>query len=44
MKRKEELCLVIIVIATVMSIHYMIMSVLNLPDDVVLLRGTKIDL
>jgi hypothetical protein len=44
MKRKEELCLVILVLATVMSIHYMIMSVLNLPDDVVLLRGTKIDL
>jgi hypothetical protein len=44
MKRKEELCLVIIVIATVMSMHYMIMCVLNLPDDATLLRGTKIDL
>lgn len=44
MKRKEELCLVIIVITALMSIHYMIMSVLNLPDDAVLLRGTKIDL
>jgi len=44
MKRKNEVCIVIFVIATVMSIHYMIMSVLNLPDDAVLLRGTKIDL
>ena len=27
-----------------MSLHYLFVSVLNLPDDVVLLRGTKIDL
>jgi len=44
MKRKQEICIVIIGIAMIMSVHYMIMSVLNLPDDTVLLRGTKIDL
>jgi len=44
MKRKEELCVVIIVIATIMTLHYLVVSVLNLPDDVVLLRGSKIDL
>lgn len=44
MTRKGELCIAIFAIVTVMSIHYMIISVLNLPDDLVLLRGTKIDL
>jgi hypothetical protein len=44
MHRKQEICLVIFAVATVMSMHYMLMSVLNLPDDTVLLRGTKIDL
>ena len=44
MTRKGELCIAIFAITTVLSIHYMISSILNLPDDTVLLRGTKIDL
>lgn len=44
MKRKGELCIVIITIAAIMTLHYLVISILNLPDDVVLLRGTKIDL
>jgi len=44
MSRKQELCIVIFTIAVIMTMHYMVMSVLDLPDDAVLLRGTKIDL
>lgn len=44
MKRKGELCIVIFTIAVIMTLHYLVISILNLPDDVVLLRGTKIDL
>jgi hypothetical protein len=48
MNRKEELFLVVIVIAVGFTIHYLISSILNLPDDATLLRGlyvtTKVDL
>ena len=33
-----------IVLVMLIGVYYLIISVLNLPDDAVLLRGNKIDL
>lgn len=33
-----------IVLVMLVGVYYLIISVLNLPDDAVLLRGNKIDL
>jgi hypothetical protein len=33
-----------VVLIMCMGVYYLIISVLNLPDDAVLLRGNKIDL
>lgn len=44
MRETEEVCVIILVISIIMSFHYMVISVLNLPDDTILLRGAKVDL
>lgn len=40
MNRKQELFLVVFVIVTGFAMHYLISSLLNLPDDTALLRGS----
>jgi hypothetical protein len=44
MSTKKEVYIFILIVAMTMSLHYLIVSVLNLPEDAVLLRGSKVDL
>lgn len=44
MSGREDACIFILAISIIMSFHYMVVSILNLPEDTVLLRGTKIEL